>query len=165
MSEHIEKTLVLLKPDAVERALAGKIITRIEDAGFKIVGMKMVAADAEMTKKHYSDVAERHGERIFQQNVDFITSGPVVAIVVEGVKAIENIRKLAGTTEPKASPPGTIRGDYSHMSYGYADENNFVAKNVIHASSDTSDAEREIKLWFKPEEIIEYSNVHERHTR
>ena len=165
MSKHIEQTLVLLKPDSVERAIAGKIITRIEEAGFKIVAIKMAAPDKEKTGLHYSDVAERHSEKIFQQNVDFLTSGPVIAMVIEGVNAIENIRKLAGTTEPKSSPPGTIRGDFSHMSYGFADEQGHVAKNVIHASADGSDAKREISLWFAPDEIINYSNVHEKHTR
>lgn len=165
MSEHIEKTLVLLKPDSVERGLIGKIISRFENVGFRIIAMKMIAPTAEITEQHYADVAERHGDKIFKQNVDFLSSGPVVAMVIEGVSAIENVRKMAGTTEPKSSPPGTIRGDFSHMNYGYADEKGHVAKNVIHASSSKEDAEREIKLWFKPEEIAEYQNVHEKHTR
>jgi nucleoside-diphosphate kinase len=81
------------------------------------------------------------------------------------VNAIENVRKFCGTTEPKASPPGTIRGDFSHVSYGYCDDEKMVVKNIIHASEDEHFAEQEIRVWFKPSEIIEYSNVHERHTR
>lgn len=165
MTNHIEKTLILLKPDAVERGLSGRIIQRVEDAGFKIVGMKMIKADEGKAKEHYDeDVAKRRGEHIRKYNVDFITSGPVVAIVVEGVNAIENIRKLCGTTEPKAASPGTIRGDFSHTSYGHSDNEKKVIKNVIHASENTDYAKKEIALWFSPEEIVEYKNVHEKHT-
>ena len=166
MAEFIEQTLVLLKPDTVERALIGRVISRLEDAGFKIVGMKMVQPDEKIALDHYSeDIAIRHGELVRTYNVDFLTSGPVVAMVIEGVSAIENIRKFCGTTEPKSSAPGTIRGDFSHMSYGHADKMAHVAKNIIHASADKADAEREIKIWFTPDEILEYTNVHEKHTR
>jgi nucleoside-diphosphate kinase len=166
MSVHIEQTLVLLKPDAVERGLIGRVISRLEDAGFKIVAMKMVQADKEKALAHYTeDIATRHGEHVRRYNVDFLTSGPVVAMMIEGVNAIENIRKFCGTTEPKSSLPGTIRGDFAHMSYGYSDESEQVAKNIIHASADKADAKREIGVWFSPEEIVEYTSVHERHTR
>jgi len=165
-SKYLDRTLVLLKPDSVERSLIGKIISRFEEAGFKIVAMKMVQATPEMVGKHYDeDLARRRGEHIRQYNINFISSGPVVAMVVEGVSAIENVRKLCGTTEPKSSPPGTIRGDYSHVSYGYCDDEKMVVKNVIHASENEEFAEREISIWFKPTEIVTYTNVHERHTR
>ncbi len=166
MPGHIERTLVLLKPDAVERGLMGRILERFEDAGFKIVAMKMLQANKEKAMDHYDeDIARRHGEHMRRYNVDFILSGPVVAIVVEGINAVENVRKFCGTTEPKSAPPGTIRGDFSHGSYGYADEKGEVIKNVIHASGDKEYAEKEIKIWFDDSEIVEYTSVHEKHTR
>lgn len=166
MSRHIERTLVLLKPDAVERGIMGKIITRFEDAGFKIIGMKLTQAKEEEAGKHYDeDVAKRNGERVRKNCIDFLTSGPILAMVIEGIQAVENVRKLCGTTEPKSAPPGTIRGDYSHLNYGYCDDNNMVVKNIIHASGDLEFAKQEIAIWFKPEEIVEYYNVHEKHTR
>lgn len=166
MQKHITRTLVLLKPDAVERGIVGKIITRFEEAGFKLAAMKLIKADKGLVGKHYSEeLAKRRGEHIRQYNIDFISSGPVVALVIEGVNAVENVRKFCGTTEPKSSPPGTIRGDFSHVSYGYCDDEKMVVKNVIHASEDDNFAAEEISIWFKPAEIVEYSNVHERHTR
>jgi nucleoside-diphosphate kinase len=166
MTDNVERTLVLLKPDAVERSLVGKIISRFEEAGFKIVGMKLIKADKETVGKHYTeDLAKRRGEHVRQYNIDFISSGPVVAMVVEGVNAVENVRKFCGTTEPKSSLPGTIRGDFSHVSYGYCDDAKMVVKNIIHASEDDHYAEQEIKVWFKPSELVDYTNVHERHTR
>jgi nucleoside-diphosphate kinase len=166
MSEHIERTLVLLKPDAVDRGLIGRIIKRFEDAGLKIVGLKMVQADEARALEHYDeDIAKRHGEHMRRYNVDFLTSGPVVAIAIEGVSAVENVRKFCGTTEPKSANPGTIRGDYSHMSYDHADLKKHVAKNVIHASGDKEYAVKELKIWFADDELIKYSSVHERHTR
>lgn len=165
MSKFVEKTLVLLKPDTVERGLMGRIISRFEDAGFKIVAMKMVKPTKETALDHYDeDIAKRHGEHMRRYNVDFLVSGPVLAMVIEGVNAIENVRKYCGTTEPKASPPGTIRGDFSHMSYAHADEKEHVVKNVIHASADPEYAEKEIRIWFNPEELINYNVVHEIHT-
>lgn len=166
MNKHIEQTLVLLKPDAVERGLIGKIINRFEEAGFKIVALKMVKADKELVEKHYTeDISRRLGEHIRKYNVDFITSGPIVAMIIEGVMAIENVRKFCGTTEPKSSPPGTIRGDFSHISYGYCDDAKKVVKNIIHASENSDYAKREIEVWFNTEEITDYRNVHEKHTR
>lgn len=166
MSAHIERTLVLLKPDAVERGLMGRILERFEDAGFKIVGLKMVQANEARALEHYDeDIAKRHGEHMRRYNVDFLTSGPVVAMVVEGICAVENVRKFCGTTEPKSANPGTIRGDFSHMNYGHADEKKHVAKNIVHASGDKEYANKEIKIWFKDEELIDYVSVHEKHTR
>lgn len=166
MSVHIEKTLVLLKPDAVERALMGRVIGRFEDAGLKIVAMKLVKADESTALEHYDeDIAKRRGEHVRIYNVDFLTSGPVLAMVLEGVNAIENVRKMCGTTEPKSASPGTIRGDFSHVSYAHCDAKEMVTRNIIHASSDKEYAEKEIKIWFKPEEIIDYTSVHEVHTR
>ena len=162
----IERTLVLIKPDGVERGLIGKIISRFEDPGLKIIAMKMVWVDKNFAKKHYTeDLAKRRGEEVRNMMVNFITEGPVVALILEGVNAIENVRKIVGTTEPKSSLPGTIRGDFCHVSYSYADSKKIVVKNIIHASSSKEDAENEIKLWFKKDEIHNYTNVHDKHIR
>ena len=162
----IERTLILIKPDGVERGLIGKIISRFEDPGFKIIAMKMVLVDKEFAKKDYTaDLAQRRGENVRKIMVDFITQSPVVALVLEGINTIENIRKIVGPTEPKSAQPGTIRGDFSHISYSYADNKKIAVKNIIHASSSKEDAEREIKLWFKKDEIYNYSSVHEKHLR
>lgn len=166
MSNFIERTLVLLKPDAVERALMGRILERFEDAGFKIIGLKMVKPSKEKGKEHYTDdLAKRHGQKVRDIAVEYISSGPVVAMIIEGVNAVENVRKFAGTTEPKSAPPGTIRGDFSHLSFGHSDAKNIATKNIIHASGNLQEAEQEIKVWFQPDEIIEYTAVHEKHTR
>ena len=160
----IEKSLVLIKPDGVQRGLVGKIIQRFEDVGLKIVGMKMEWADEGLAKKHYTeDIAERRGEKVRNLLLGFIREGPIIAIAVEGVNAIENIRKMVGETEPKTALPGTIRGDFSHMSFDYADSNDRAIPNLIHASSDKNDAENELKLWFSDEELHDYNTVHEKH--
>ena len=156
----MQKTLVLIKPEGVQRHLVGKILTRFEDAGLKIVAMKQVWVDKEFAKKHYTeDIAERRGKEVREMLLDYITEGPVVAIVLEGVNAIENVRRIVGGTEPKSSPPGTIRGDFAHVSFSYADSNNLPVKNLIHASSDENDAKREIELWFKSSEMHSYKTV------
>ncbi|MBU1199855.1 MAG: nucleoside-diphosphate kinase [Nanoarchaeota archaeon] len=160
----IEKTLVLIKPDGVQRGLIGKIIQKFEDTGLKIVGMKMVWADEEFAKKHYTeDLAKRRGEAVRKYNTDFIKSGPVVAFVLEGVHAIENVRKIVGSTEPKSAQPGTIRGDFAHVSYDHCDNKKQVVKNTIHASADKKDAEYEVSLWFKKDELHTYKTVHDMH--
>ena len=156
----IQRTLVLVKPEGVQRHLVGKVIQRFEDAGLKIVGMKMVWADKEFASKHYTeDIAERHGEKIRKQLLDYIVEGPVVAFVIEGVNAIENVRKIVGGTEPKSAPPGTIRGDFAHVSYAYADSKEIAVKNIIHASGDEKDAKHEVALWFKDNEMHTYKTV------
>lgn len=162
---NLERTLVLLKPDAVKRGLMGEIISRFEKAGLKIVGMKLKWADAEKAGKHYTeDIAQRRGEKVRQVLLDFITTGPVLAFVVEGIAAIENVRMMAGETEPKSAAPGSIRGDYSHVSFKHADEEGKAVENIIHASSDADDAQREIYLWFNDDELYDYKTVHEAHT-
>ena len=160
----IEQTLVLLKPDAVQRAFVGEIITRFEKAGLKIAAMKLVHANEELAKSHYTEeLAQRRGEHIRAYNINFLLEGPVVAVVLEGLHAIEIVRKMIGPTEPKAAPPGTIRGDYAHMGYAYSDAKKTVVRNLTHASADKNDAEREIKVWFKPSEIFKYKTVHDIH--
>jgi nucleoside-diphosphate kinase len=156
----IERTLVLLKPDAVQRALMGELIQRFERAGFKIVGCKMVWADKEFSRKHYAE----HVDKPFYKGLEtVITSGPVLALCIEGIEAIGTVRKMVGSTEPKGSPPGTIRGDYAHVSYGYADQKGIGIKNLIHASANASDAAREVALWFSNNELHSYKTVHDMH--
>lgn len=160
----MERSLVVIKPDGVQRGLVGRVIQRLEDAGLKIVAMKMVHVDEQFAKDHYFDIAERRGEQVFKYNVDFLTAGPVVAMVLEGVQAIESVRKIVGSTEPKAAAPGTIRGDFAHQSYQWSDQEQKVVKNLIHASSSPEDAQKETKLWFEDPEIHTYQTVHETHT-
>jgi len=131
----IERTLVLLKPDCVMRQFMGDIITRFERAGFKVVGMKMVWMDEKLAVKHYFDLAERRGEEILQRNVNSMTAGPVIAMVVEGEEAIVGIKKMVGPTEPKEAAPGTIRGDYSYHTFGLADSKDVGIKNLVHCST------------------------------
>jgi nucleoside-diphosphate kinase len=158
----IEQTLVLIKPDGIERALAGRIISRFEDVGLKIVAMKMIRVDSDFSKKHYSD----HVKKPFYAGLEkFITTGPVLAFVLEGVHAVELVRKLVGPTEPKAAQPGTIRGDFAHHSYAFADKKGIAIKNLIHASGNQKDAKREIALWFSGDELHSYKTVHEGHTQ
>lgn len=157
----IERTFIAIKPDAVQRGLIGEIIKRFENVGLKIVGMKMVWMDKEFSKKHYS----AHVEKPFYAALEaFMTEGPVVAAVIEGVNCIDIVRKIVGATEPNAAPPGTIRGDFAHVTYGYADTKGIAIKNVIHAS-DKEGAQKEIELWFDEKEIHTYKIVNELHTR
>ncbi|MFQ5474920.1 MAG: nucleoside-diphosphate kinase [Candidatus Nanoarchaeia archaeon] len=161
----IEKTFVAIKPDGVQRGLIGRVIQRFEDAGLKVVGMKMIWIDKDFARQHYTeDISRRRGEKVRDLLLDFITQGPVIAMVLEGVEAIEVVRKIVGTTEPKSAAPGTIRGDFTHVSYGQSDKAGKAVPNVIHASSDKKDAEAEIALWFGIEELHKYKTVHEMHT-
>ncbi len=156
----IERTLVLLKPDAVQRCLVGEILTRFEKVGVKIVGMKMVWVDEKFSKLHYKD----HVEKAFYKGLEeFIVQGPIIAMVLEGIHSVEMVRKLVGSTEPRKAVPGTIRGDYAHHSYDYADTKKIAIKNLIHASDTSENAKREIELWFKPEELHTYNTVHDVH--
>jgi nucleoside-diphosphate kinase len=156
----MERTLVLIKPEGVQRHLVGKIITRFEDAGLKIIGMKQVWVDKEFAKKHYTeDIVERRGEKVREMLLEYIIEGSVVAMCLEEVNAIENVRKIVGGTEPRTSPPGTIRGDFAHVSFSYADKKNLPIKNLIHASSDEKDAKSEIKLWFNEKELHQYKTI------
>ncbi len=160
----LEQTLILLKPDAVQRAFIGEIISRFEKTGLKLVAMKLVHATEELAKAHYTEeLAKRRGEHVRNYNINFMREGPIVAIVLEGLHAIETVRKMVGSTEPKAALPGTIRAEFAHMSYAYAAEKKTVVRNLIHASSDKADAVREIKVWFAPSEIFKYKTVHDVH--
>lgn len=152
----LQNTLVVLKPDAVKRGLVGEIITRFEKVGLHLVAMKMVRVDDELAHKHYEGIGTmitRYGQEIFSTNAEFMKSGPVVAMIWEGADVIEVVRKMVGSTEPKASLPGTIRGDYSHASYGYVNTQGARLTNLIHASATVEEAAAETALWFGNEEI------------
>ncbi len=144
----MERTFVMIKPDGVQRGFIGEIISRIERKGLKIVGMKMLRISQELAQEHY---AEHRGKPFFDSLISYITSGPVVAMVVEGKEAVKVMRTLVGKTNPIEASPGTIRGDYAMD----------VGRNVIHASDSIESANREISLFFNEEEIIEYKKFDE----
>lgn len=149
--ESTQRTLVILKPDVLERALVGEIIQRFERVGLKIVAMKETLPSKELCRAHYENIgglATRLGEKVYRQVEKYMTRGPVIAMVLEGVEAQSLVRKIIGPTEPKSAPPGTIRGDYAHMSYDYSNANNIAIENLVHASGSIEEAEQEIKLWF-----------------
>lgn len=190
----MERTLVVLKPDALQRGLAGEIIGRIEKTGLKIIGAKMFKPDKDLGNKHYpkerrefveglgkntlrsygeqgldpkaqfgSDDAYKIGLTVQEWLVDFISSGPVLALVLEGPHAIEVVRKLVGVTTPSSAQPGTIRGDYSFDSPAAANAGSRPIRNLIHASGNTEEADFEIGLWFKPAELFDYETIHQKH--
>ena len=143
-----ERTFVMIKPDAVQRGFIGEIISRFEKKGIKIVGMKMVDVDRSLAEKHY----EIHkGKPFFEPTVKYITSSPVVAIVLEGLNVIEMVRAMTGATDPQKAAIGTIRGDFGQ----------FIGRNIIHASDGKETAASEITLWFTPKEIAEYKRIDE----
>lgn len=165
---NVEKTLVLFKPDTVQRGLVGEILTRFERVGLKIVATKMIAPDREHYYKHYEEIGQmitRRGEKAFDVTLQMMVQGPVIAMVFEGVEAVALVRKLVGPTEPKSAAPGTIRGDYSHMSFGYADSEDKGIPNLIHASGDPEEAAKEISHWFSPDELYAYEAANEKFTR
>jgi nucleoside-diphosphate kinase len=139
----VEKTFTMIKPDGVQKGLIGEIIGRIERKGFKLRGLKLMVISPELARKHY---AEHQGKPFFGELVDFITSGPVVAMVWEGPGVIAAMRTLMGKTNPSEALPGTIRGDLAVS----------TSQNIIHGSDSPESAQREIGLFFSPEEIVEY---------
>ncbi|MDP2925879.1 MAG: nucleoside-diphosphate kinase [Nanoarchaeota archaeon] len=159
----IEQTLVLIKPDGLKRGLVGEIITRIERTGLKIIAMKMIWPDKKFAEQHYFDVEERHGKKVLDNLTGYLTAGPVLAICFEGVDAISLVRKIAGPTYPNEAPPGTIRGDFCHISKIHANENNQVVGNLIHASAGIEDAKKELSLWFTKKEMHSYKRTDEEH--
>ncbi len=164
----VQRTLIIFKPDAVQRGIVGEILSRFERVGLKIVGTKMVNPDKDHYYQHYEGISKmisRRGQKAFDLVVDFMTSGPVIAMVLEGVEAIPVVRKIVGSTEPMAADMGTIRGDYAHVSFGYADAHDEGVANLIHASGNPEEAEQEVAYWFKPEEIQIYKTLSEKFTR
>ena len=139
-----QRTLVLVKPDAFQRGLAGTIIARLERRGLRIAGMKLIQIDEDLARRHY---AEHEGKPFFQGLVAFITSAPVVAIVLEGPRAIEIVRKSMGATDPAEAAPGTIRGDLALE----------IGRNLVHGSDGPETAQREVALFFKPEELVDWT--------
>ncbi len=140
----MERTYLMVKPDGVQRNLAGEIVSRFEKKGFKIVGLKMLRISRELAEKHYG---EHVGKPFFESLVGFITSGPVVAFVIEGKDAVSSARDMMGATNPLKAAPGTIRGTYGID----------IGRNIIHGSDSLESAAREISLFFKEEELVEYS--------
>jgi nucleoside-diphosphate kinase len=155
----IERTLVVLKPDAIARGLAGRIIARFEDALLKIVAAKMVWMGADQTRRHYFDLEERFGPTVYNLMADFMQSGPVLAMVLEGVDAVACTRKIVGSTYPDQAAPGTVRGDFAHMSRAYANAHGIAVANLVHASGAPDEAEHEIGVWFTKEEMFDYPTV------
>lgn len=183
----MERTLVILKPDTIQRGLVGEILTRFEKAGLKVVGMKMMIPEMELLKKHYPDelipivgnktkedwdnygveyaeTVEEIGEMIVDATRKFMQSSPVIALVLEGGHVVEIVRKMVGKTGPKDSAPGTIRGDYAHLSLGRASLQKKGAANLIHASGTVEEAKQEIAMWFEDSELFTYKTVHDVHT-
>jgi nucleoside-diphosphate kinase len=140
----MERTFIAIKPDGVQRALVSTILKRFEDKGFKLVGLKLMQVSRELAETHYG---EHKGKPFFDGLVGFITSGPVVAFVLEGKDVVTTARKMIGATKPSDSATGTIRGDYGID----------IGRNIIHGSDSPESAEREIALWFKPEELSDWT--------
>jgi nucleoside-diphosphate kinase len=181
-----ERTFVIIKPDGVQRGLMGEVLKRFERTGLKVVGVKFVIPKAEQCWAHYNKdeawfmekgakivksreeaglpiekEAIEYGKNIIQQLVDFMTSGPVLAMVIEGNRSVDVIKKLVGATEPSTSDVGTIRGDLTIDSYDLAGIDERAVRNLIHCSDKPEEAEREIKIWFEEAEIINYRLVQE----
>jgi nucleoside-diphosphate kinase len=182
-----ERTLVIIKPDGVQRTLIGEIIGRFEKVGLKLTAMKMCVPTAEHIEKHYTldpewrritgekriKAAKEKGEKLWTDDplqitakvlevlIKYMTSGPVVAMVWQGAHSTELVRKIVGGTEPRNSDVGTIRGDFVLDSYVMADTDNRAVRNLIHASGTAKESEAEIKHWFKPEELVNYRLISE----
>ncbi|HUC89839.1 MAG TPA: nucleoside-diphosphate kinase [Patescibacteria group bacterium] len=164
----MERTLIIFKPDSVARGIVGEIISRFERVGLKIVGAKMLAPDYDHYFQHYEGIGTlktRKGGKIFEDQMASMQEGPVLAMVLEGVEAVELVRKMVGPTEPKSAQPGTIRGDYAHVTYGQAASVDRGVANIMHASAEPDEAEKEIAHWFSDSEIFEYEAVHEKFTQ
>jgi nucleoside-diphosphate kinase len=184
---HQERSLVILKPDAVQRSLVGEVIKRFEQTGLKISAMKMFVPTEENLLTHYHKDDEwflkkgnriiddlkshnmpvekeaiEYGKDIIRTIVRYMTAAPVIAMVIEGNQAVAVVTKLVGTTEPATSDVGTIRGDYTVDSYGHSSFENRAVRNLVHQSESPEEAEREIAIWFKEEEIMNYVTAQER---
>ena len=142
----MERTLIIIKPDGVQRALVGNVISRFEQRGLRIAGMKLIQISRELAEEHY---AEHKGKGFFEPTVKFITSSPVVVMCLEGANAVVAARQTMGATRPPEAAPGTIRADLGLD----------ISRNIVHGSDKPETAEREIKLYFKPEELISYTRA------
>jgi nucleoside-diphosphate kinase len=184
---HQERTFIILKPDTVQRALVGEIIKRFERTGLKCTAMKMFVPKEADLQKHYNkdeawflkkgnriveDLKSQgllvdkepieYGKDIIRTIVHYMTVAPMIAMVFEGNQAVAVVTKLVGTTEPSTSDVGTIRGDFTVDSYGHSSYENRAVRNLIHCSESPDEAEREIAIWFKEDEIMKYSTAQER---
>lgn len=184
---HEERSLVILKPDSVQRSLVGEIIKRFEQTGLKISAMKMfVPAEVDLLKHYHKDEAWflkkgnriiedlkannlpvekeaiEYGKDIIRTIVHYMTAAPVIAMILEGNQAVAVVTKLVGTTEPSTSDVGTIRGDYTVDSYGHSSFENRAVRNLVHQSESPEEAEREIAIWFKEDDIMKYTTAQER---
>ena len=142
----MQRTLILLKPDAVHRRLVGDLIARFERKGLRLVGLKLVNTGRDLAEKHY---AVHKGKPFYDSLLVFLTSGPTVAVVLEGREAVAAVRQLMGATDGTKAPPGTIRGDYALS----------VQNNLIHGSDSPDNAAAEIKLWFRPDELVGFQHA------
>jgi nucleoside-diphosphate kinase len=145
----IERTFVMIKPDAVQRGLIGEIISRFEQKGIKIIAMKMVSVSKELAERHYG---VHKGKPFFAPTVKYITSSPVIVMVLECTNVIGMVRSMMGKTNPQDAAIGTIRGDFGQ----------FIGRNIVHGSDGPDTAEFEINLWFKPEELTKYTRIDEK---
>jgi len=143
-----ERTFVMIKPDGVQRGLIGEIISRFEKKGLKLIAMKFISVSKDLAEEHYG---VHKGKPFFKPTVEYITSSPVVALVLEGNNAIGMVRTMMGKTNPQDAQMGTIRGDFGQ----------FIGRNIVHGSDGPDTAEFEINLWFKPEEISDYKKIDE----
>ena len=164
----MERTLVVFKPDSVMRGIVGEIITRFERSGLKIVAAKMLQPNSQHYFAHYEGIGTlktRKGDQIFDAQLNTMQMGPVIAIVLEGIEAVEFVRKMVGDTQPKTAQPGTIRGDYAHANYDMPAQAGMGVPNIVHASATKKEAAQEIDHWFADSEIYDYESVHERFTQ
>lgn len=185
-----EKTLVIIKPDGVQRSLVGEIIRRYERVGLKLIAMKMTQAGEDMATTHYYEVGgdewieevgrkaraayekkgmespyktnKDNGWAVLKANAKYLSSGPVVAMVWQGAGAVELVRKITGATAPLLADVGTIRGDFTLDSYALADTDGRSVRNLIHASGTVDEASKEIKIWFGEDEVLKYTHLMEK---
>lgn len=164
----MERTLIILKPDAVKRGIVGEVLTRFERTGLKIVGTKMLKPDYDQFFHHYENIGKmvsRRGKEAFDMTLELMEEGPVIAVVLEGIDAAPLVRKMVGDTEPQKAAPGTIRGDYAHMGFAHSNKEKIGVPNIIHASGDAEEAKEEIAHWFAESELFDYETVHEMYTQ
>lgn len=165
----MERTLVVFKPDAVQRGIVGEVLSRFEKVGLKLVAMKMVNPDEKHYYHHYETIGKmvsRRGEMQFKVQLGAMQEGPVIAAILQGVEAAVLVRKMVGATNTKEAAPGTIRGDYAHASLDHVNAHNVALPTILHASGDADEAKQEIEHWFSDEEIFaDYQTVHEYFTQ
>lgn len=165
----MERTLVIFKPDAVQRGIVGEVLSRFEKVGLKIIAMKMANPNEAHYFHHYETIGKmvsRRGEAQFRVQLGAMQEGPVIATVLEGVEAVTLVRKMVGATNAKDATPGTIRGDYAHASLDHVNAHNVALPTILHASGDPDEAKQEIDHWFSADEIYDdYQTVHEYFTQ